>query len=111
MSSLYSPVLDQDPQSFGKDAASLVTRLSLLCGDAFTGQAYGVDFFAYRLVRVRCVKSGGDEDAAELGGHVRSRPPDFGGVPGGQEDEKKEPPPAVLVTEDRQSWHHGHAEP
>jgi hypothetical protein len=39
-----------------------------LCRDVFPGQADDVDFFRRRLAGVRCPKSGGDEDAAELNG-------------------------------------------
>jgi hypothetical protein len=42
-----------------------------------------MDFFACRLVSGRWLKSGGDQDPAELAGHVRGRWPDLGGVPGG----------------------------
>src|SRR6266568_2875992 len=58
-------------------------RLSWLCGEVFPGQADDVDFFGGRLVGARCLKSCGDEDAAELAGHVGGRRLDLGGVPGG----------------------------
>jgi hypothetical protein len=41
-----------------------------------------MDFFGCWLVNVRCPKSGGDEDAAELGEHVCGRWLGLGGVPG-----------------------------
>src|SRR5260370_27584869 len=65
---------------------SLGTRLSRLCGGGFRvfpGQPYGVDFFACRLVTARWLKSGGDQDAAELGGHVGGGRLGLAGVPGG----------------------------
>jgi cyclophilin family peptidyl-prolyl cis-trans isomerase len=52
---------------------SQFSRLSWLCGEVFPGQAEDSDFFGGRLVRVRCLKSGGDDDAAEPGGHVGGR--------------------------------------
>jgi hypothetical protein len=42
-----------------------------------------VDFFACRLVTARWLKSGGDQDAAELGGHVGGRWLGLAVVPGG----------------------------
>src|SRR2546429_3336683 len=36
----------------------------------FPGQPDGVDFFGFWLVSVKPLKFGGDDDAAELGGHV-----------------------------------------
>src|SRR6266481_8870049 len=60
-----------------------ITRLSSLCGEVFPGQAEDVDFFGGRLVRARCLKSGGDDDAAELGAHVGGGRLGFAGVPGG----------------------------
>ena len=57
-------------------------HLSPLCRRVLPGQADGVDFFACRLVSVRWLESGGDQDPAELAGHVRGRWPDLGGVPG-----------------------------
>jgi hypothetical protein len=48
----------------------LSARLSHLRGGVFPGQPDGVEFLACRLVRVRCLKSGGDEDSAEQGRHV-----------------------------------------
>src|SRR5713101_2849102 len=61
----------------------LNTRLSWLRGEVFPGQAEDADFFGCWLVRARCLKSGGDDDAAELGGHVGGRRRCLGGVPGG----------------------------
>ena len=61
----------------------LITRLSWLCGKVFPGQAEDADFFGCRLVGARCLKSGGDDDAAELGGHVGCGRLGFAGVPGG----------------------------
>src|SRR5271155_3584822 len=61
----------------------LVTRLSSLCGEVFPGQAEEADFLGCWLVRARCLKSGGDDDAAELGGHVGGRRLGLAGVPGG----------------------------
>ncbi len=58
------------------------SRLSRLCCEVFPGQADDVDFFWCRLVRARCLKSGGDDDAAELAGHVSGRGLGLGGVPG-----------------------------
>jgi hypothetical protein len=63
--------------------ASLITRLSWLCGEVFPGQADDADFFGGRLVGVRCLKSGGYDDAAELGGHVGGGRLGLAGVPGG----------------------------
>ncbi len=63
-------------------AARRVTRLSRLCCEVFPGQADDVDFFWCRLARARCLKSGGDDDAAELAGHVSGRGLGLGGVPG-----------------------------
>jgi hypothetical protein len=51
----------------------LTTRLSRLCREVFPGQADDADFFGGRLVRARCLKPGGDEDAAELGPARRRR--------------------------------------
>src|SRR5881394_4224917 len=62
------------------------TRLSQLCGGAFRvfpGQAQDADFFACQLVTARWLKSGGDQDTAELGGHVGGGRLGFGRVPGG----------------------------
>src|SRR5512135_3323407 len=59
------------------------TRLSSLCSEVFPGQAEDADFFGGRLVRARCLKSGGDDDAAELGAHVGGGRLGFAGVPGG----------------------------
>jgi hypothetical protein len=39
----------------------------------FPGQPDGVDFFGFWLVRVKLLKFGGGDDAAELGGHVGGR--------------------------------------
>lgn len=50
--------------------SGLFSRLSLLCRCGFPGQADDADFFGCRLVGVSCLKSGGDEDAAELAVHV-----------------------------------------
>jgi hypothetical protein len=50
--------------------AARTTRLSQLCCGVFPGQVGSVDFFACRPVTARWFKSGGDQDAAELGGHV-----------------------------------------
>jgi hypothetical protein len=56
--------------------------LSRLCGEVFPGQADDVDFFAGRLVRARYRKFRGDDDAAELAGHVGGGGLGLGGVPG-----------------------------
>ena len=61
---------------------SIVARLSRLCREFFPGQADDVDFFEGWLVRLRWPKSCGDEDPAELGGHVGGRWLGLGGVPG-----------------------------
>src|SRR5690348_13461321 len=50
-----------------------LTRLSWLCREVFPGQPDDIDFFRCRLVRARCLKSCGDEDPAELDGHVGGR--------------------------------------
>jgi UDP-glucose 4-epimerase len=65
-----------------RPSRSEAPRLSQLCGYVFPGQPDGVDFSGCRLVRVRCPKSGGDEDAAELGEHVCGGRLCLGGVPG-----------------------------
>ena len=44
--------------------------------------AENADFLGCRPVRARWLKSGGDDDAAELGGHVGRRRLGLGGVPG-----------------------------
>src|SRR5262249_36417889 len=62
---------------------SWVTRLSRLCHCVLPGQAEDADFFGCWLVRARCLKSGSDDDAAELGGHVGGRRLGLAGVPGG----------------------------
>jgi hypothetical protein len=59
-----------------------ITRLSQLCGGGFPGQADGADFFGCGLVGARWLKFGGDEDAAELGGHVGGGRRGFRLVPG-----------------------------
>ena len=63
--------------------ARQITRLSRLCGEACPGQADEVYFFACWLVGVRWAKTGGDDNAAELGGHVGGGGLGLGGVPGG----------------------------
>ena len=63
-------------------AVFLNSRLSRLCGEVFPGQADDVDFLAGRLVRARYRKSRGDEDLAELGGHVGGRWPGLAVIPG-----------------------------
>ena len=60
----------------------LAARLSRLCGEVFPGQPDGVDFCGCWLVRARWLKSGGDDDAAELGGHVGGGRLGLGCVPG-----------------------------
>ncbi len=60
---------------------STITPLSRLCREVFPGQADDVDFFAGRLVRVRYRKFRGDDDAAELAGHVGGGGLGLGGVP------------------------------
>src|SRR6185437_450981 len=57
-------------------------RLSCLCGCVFPGQPDGVDFLVCRLAGARCLKSCGDEDAAEQGGHVAGGRFGLAGVPG-----------------------------
>src|SRR5579875_2188660 len=56
-------------------------RLSCLCGCVFPGEADGVEFFACRLFGARCLKSGGDDDPAEQGGHVAGGRLGLGCVP------------------------------
>src|SRR5213078_543066 len=48
----------------------------------FPGQPDGVDFFGFWLVSVKPLKFGGDDDAAELGGHVGGGRFGLRGVPG-----------------------------
>ncbi len=61
----------------------MIARLSRLCGEVFPGQADDSDFFGCWLVGASCLKSCGDDDAAELGGHVRGGRLGLGRVPGG----------------------------
>src|SRR5689334_5083060 len=49
----------------------------------FPGQADGMDFCGFWLVSINSLKSGGDDDTAELGGHVGGGRLGLGGVPGG----------------------------
>ncbi len=49
----------------------------------FPGQPEDGDFLGCWLVRARCLKSGGYDDAAELGGHVGGGGFGLAGVPGG----------------------------
>ena len=49
----------------------------------FPGQPEDGDFLGCWLVRARCLKSGGDDDAAELGGHVGGGGLGLAGVPRG----------------------------
>jgi hypothetical protein len=62
---------------------ALITRLSRLCRCSVPGQADGADFLRCWLIMVRCPKSGGDEDAAELGCHVGGGRRGLRLVPGG----------------------------
>ena len=57
-----------------------------------------MDFFGCRLVRARCPKFRGDEDAAELGEHVRCGRVGLGRVPGGAGAVIVEAPVATAVT-------------
>ena len=50
----------------------------------FPGQPEEADFLGCWLVRARCLKSGGDDDAAELGGHVGGGGLGLAGVPRGE---------------------------
>src|SRR6266581_6461054 len=59
----------------------LDSRLSHLCGWGFPGQADGADFRGCRLARARQLKFRGDQDAAELGGHVSGGWLGLGGIP------------------------------
>ena len=54
-------------------------------GGVFPGQSDGADFFVCWLVRAKRLKFGGDDDAAELGGHVGGGGLGLGRVPGGGE--------------------------
>ena len=53
------------------------------CG-VFPGQSEDAEFCGCWLVRARCLKSGGDDDAAEPGGHVGGGGLGLAGVPGGE---------------------------
>jgi hypothetical protein len=56
-----------------------------LSGEAFgvfPGQPDGVDFFGFWLVSVKSLKFGGDDDAAEPGGHAGGGRFGLGRVPG-----------------------------
>jgi hypothetical protein len=50
----------------------------------FPGQSDGGDFLGCWPVRARCLKPGGDDDAAELGSHVSGGGFGLGGVPRGE---------------------------
>ncbi len=52
-----------------------------ICG-VFPGQADGMDFCGFWLISANSLKSGGDDDAAELGGHVGGGRLGLRGVPG-----------------------------
>src|SRR5262249_21150380 len=51
----------------------------------FPGQADGMDFCGFWLIRAKSLKFGGDDDAAELGGHVGGRRFGLARVPGSVE--------------------------
>src|SRR6266540_3860586 len=59
-----------------------LTQVSLLCRWVLPGQADGLDFCLGRLFGSSGSKSGGDEDAAELGEHVGGGGVGLGAVPG-----------------------------
>src|SRR6267154_5029703 len=65
------------------DHRFVTTRLSRLRGEVCPGQADEVYFFACWLVGVRWAKTGSDDNAAELGGHVGGGGLGLGGVPRG----------------------------
>src|SRR6266540_1534189 len=60
----------------------LGSQVSLLCRWVLPGQADGLDFCQGRLFGPSGSKSGGDEDAAELGEHVGGGWVGLGAVPG-----------------------------
>src|SRR6266511_3505764 len=59
-----------------------VTQVSLLCRWVLPGQPDGLDFFQGGVFGLSGPKSGGDEDAAELGEHVCGGGVGLGAVPG-----------------------------
>src|SRR5216684_8327673 len=72
--------------AFVRDVTRCYLDFRGLSGDVFgvfPGQPDGVDFCGFWLVRAYWLKFGGDDDAAELGGHVGGGRLGLRGVPGG----------------------------
>ncbi len=60
----------------------MASQVSLLCRWVLPGQPDGLEFCQGRLFGASEPKSGGDEDAAELGEHVGGGGVGLGAVPG-----------------------------